>query len=240
MGRTYEAISKSQEFLHKPSLRTSFISNGHLADLRNTKEMGDLKTKMKLLRDGKGLVVFHFVSSREREGVSTAVANVARLLAEEESSKGILLIDGNFKRPALHMAFNVPSSPGMSDVLMGKASYSESIHKTESGRINVMPCGVASDVPGKTEKKTLSDLISAIKGEYDYILIDSSPLLTSSDSLSLALGSDTTFLVIQANRTQWEVAGKAKLELENSGCHVGGVILNRVVHVIPQWIYKRL
>jgi len=241
MAKTYEAISKSERLLHEGSLGVSPPFDKHSPNLRNTKQMGDLKQKIELLGQTKNYRVFHFASSRKREGISTVVINLARSMIEEISSKDILLIDANLQQPVLHTAFDVPSSPGLSDALMGKVAYSESIYKAESGRINIMPCGTSlSNKTGRIEQKKFSDLISSIKNKYNYIFIDSSPLLASSDSLSLAIASDTTFLVVQANETKWEVAEKAKLYLQDSSCSIAGVILSRVLHYIPQWIYKRL
>ena len=241
MAKTYEAISKSERLLHKGSLGVSPPSDKHLPNLTNTKQMGDLKKKIELLEQTKNYRVFHFASSRKREGVSTVVINLARFMIEERSSKDILLIDANLQQPVLHTAFDVPSSPGLSDALIGKVAYSRSIYKADSDRINVMPCGTPlSNETGRIEQKKFADLISSIKNKYDYIFIDSSPLLVSSDSLSLAIASDTTFLVIHANETQWEVAEKAKLYLQDSACSIDGVILSRVLHYIPQCIYKRL
>jgi len=241
MAKTYEAISKSKSLLHEDSLGISSLFDKQLPNLRNTKQMGDLKQKIELLGQTKNYRVFHFASSRKKEGVSTIVINLARFMVEERSSKNILLIDANLQQPVLHMAFDILPSPGLSDALMGKVAYSESIYKADADRINVMPCGTAfSNETGQIEQKKFADLVSSIKNKYDYIFIDSSPLLISSDSLSLAIASDTTFLVIQANETQWEVAEKAKLCLQDSACTIDGVILSRVLHYIPQWIYKRL
>ena len=241
MAKTYEAISKPERLLHEGSLGVSHPFDKHLPNLRNTKQMGDLKQKIEFLGQTKNYRVFHFASSRKREGVSTIVINLAKFMIEKRSSKDILLIDANLQQPVLHTAFDIPSSPGLRDALMGKVAYSESIYKTYSDRINVMPCGTPlSDETGRIEQKKFADLISSITNKYDYIFIDSSPLLVSSDSLSLAIASDTTFLVIQANETQWEVAEKAKRYLQDSSCSIAGVILSRVLHYIPQWIYKRL
>jgi hypothetical protein len=58
--------------------------------------------------------------------------------------------------------------------------------------------------------------------------------------LSAAIASDTSLLIIEANRVSWEVIQRGKEYLERNGCTIGGVVLNRFQQVIPHWIYERL
>ena len=81
-------------------------------------------------------------------------------------------------------------------------------------------------------------MLSACKNQYDYILIDSAPIIASSDALSTAVSSDVTFWVIQSVAVQKEVALKVKSLLIDNECELGGVILNQINQVIPEWVYK--
>ena len=241
MAKTYEAILRSEGHPIEESVSTSQPLRWNFHDLSNTKEMGDLEQSMGFCSKKNDFKVFHFSSSREQEGVSTVVVNLAQFMIRGDSAHNILLIDANQMNPILHVAFNIPSNPGLSDVLNDNCEYNESIYKVNPIGINVMPFGTRlSSLSKGIEQTKFFDLILTLKPQYDYLLIDSSPILASSSSLSSAIASDITYIVIQANKIQWEVAEKAKLLLKQNDCYIGGVILNRVMHFIPQWIYDRL
>jgi len=207
---------------------------------RNAEQMSNLEQQIALLMKNSSFKVFHFTASREGEGVSSVAAGLAQVMAKKGSNRNFLLIDANFSAPAQHIIFNIPPSPGLKDALLGKP-LTECVHGVLPHTVRIMPCGSGEvDLTGAGGQEKLAGLISSLKSQYDCIIIDSSPLLTASDSLAMALVSDITFLVIQANRTLWEVAEKSKLHLEKNGCQIGGVVLNKVVHSIPEWLYKRL
>ncbi len=241
MAKTYEAMSKSGGSLDKHFTEDPASPDLIIKNQKNMEQLSNLEQQIALLMQKNNSKVFHFAGSREMEGVSNIVANLVQYMANKMSVKNILLIDANLQNPVLHNMFNILSSPGLRDVLSGNGSFSDSIHQMPSSIVYVMPCGKGRiDLSGGIGHEKLSVLISKIKTQYDCIIIDSPPLLASSDALSLAIVSDITFLVIQANKTLWEVAKKSKLYLEKNGCHIGGVVLNRVTHAIPEWIYKRL
>jgi Mrp family chromosome partitioning ATPase len=202
--------------------------------------MSNLAQKLAQFMRTDGFRLFHFTASREREGVSSVVAGLARFMAGEESSASVLVIDANFSAPAQHAIFGTPASPGLRDALLGR-SASDCTHPTWSNGIRVMPNGTGEiDVTGSAGQGRLASLLSSLRADYDCVIIDSPPLLSSGDSSSLAACSDVTFLVVEANRTLWEVAQKSKITLEKNGCRIGGVVLNRVVHFIPKWLYGRI
>lgn len=202
---------------------------------RNAEQLSNLAQQIAFFMQRNNYRVFHIASSREMEGVTYVSVNLAQLMAEKKSAHNILLIDANSQHPLL------PSVPGLRDALSGDIPYYECILKVQSSGIHVMPCGRngTGSSAGINQEK-LSDLMMRIRTHFDCIIIDSAPVLVSSEALSLALVSDATFLVVQANKTLWEVVEQSKRSLEKNGCNIGGVILNRVQHVIPDWIYERL
>lgn len=238
MAKSLEAVSKSLQFISSVFDKTAEKTELILKSTDNIQQLNNLEQQITLLMQNKKFKVFHFTSSSEKEGVSSVVAGLAQIMAGRELTSRILVIDANFHSPALHTVFNTPQQPGFKD-LLNDVSLSV-IHQVRPGTLDIMPCGKGNiDLSIATRQEKLITLMSSLKSEYDCIIIDSPPLLTSSDALSLALVSDVSILVIQAKRTLWEVAQKAKTYLEQNGCKIGGVVLNRVEHVIPAWIYKR-
>ncbi len=208
--------------------------------LNKEDQLIDLRQQVAQFLPKSGLKVFNLTSSRAKEGVSTTLLSLVSVMARNDSQINILLIDANQKHPFLSAEFNLSSKPGLTEALKDKLSCKEAIYRNDDG-INVMPCGTASNGEDNViEQNKFLSLISELKPQYDYIFIDSPPLLVSSESLPLAAAADTTFLIVQAYKTPWEVVQKAKLYLEKNNCHVSGVILNQVRKVIPQRIYGKL
>jgi MinD-like ATPase involved in chromosome partitioning or flagellar assembly len=241
VAKVYEALQKEKESAQPGiSLPPSLVAwRGQ--DLSFTREVAGLYQEISFQTKDKGYRVFHFAGSREGEGVSSIVVSLARYMMAEKSVESALLIDTNLKQPVLHTAFGITHAPGLIDVLKNNARKDEAVHRITDGKIDLMPCGTLPlSESTSLEQKGFSDLISALRNEHQFILIDSGPLLASVDSLSAAVAADTTFLVIQAHSTQWEVALKAKSHLLEHGCQIAGAVINRIRRPIPSWIYSRL
>ena len=242
MAKTYEAMIKSKGADAQKSLSTATASPDRPSpDLLSDKQMVDLNYMIDQKAGRNNLKIINFVSSRSKEGTSTVLVNFMKFMIERSASKNFLLVDANLQHPVLHLEFNVPSTPGLKDVLADKARLSDVTYKIESSDIYLIPNGnTLTFETTNIESKMYESIFSKLSDRYQYIFIDSPPLLESSASLALATSADITFLVIQAHKTQWEVAQKAKNYLDHYNCAIGGVILNRVSQPIPNWIYRRL
>lgn len=237
MAKTYEAMIKAEssddDSLHLPPPDWRFLDFGDI------KQTGDLYWKIANLR--KNSKVFNFVSSREGEGVSTIVSNLVNYMLHRKHGNNILLIDANLDHSVLHAGFNHTQEMGLVEMSHKTGSYSEAIREIKPNDFYLLPsAGPRHNLLTGVEQNIFHDVISDIKSDYDFIFIDSPPLLTSADALSIAVSSDVTFLITDAHRTRAEVAKKAKQFLQENGCTIGGVILNRVKHPIPEWLYRRL
>lgn len=240
MAKTFEALTKNGQSSTGKAYLIHLTSKWHCPDLTTTKELLDLSNFITRSAGKSGTRVINFVSSRSGEGTSTVVANLARIIMTNKTAEDVLLIDANRYHPVLHLAFSTPSEPGLFDALLQKASYADSVHRAYEDNLSVIPCGTrVSPASARIGQESLINLISQIRDRYRHVLIDSPPLLSSSDALSLATSSDLTLLIIQANMTKWEVAEKCKRILQDNNCILGGVVLNRFRHVIPKWVYRK-
>ncbi len=225
--------------LNPPQVSNGFKSHWQYVDLQFPKELGNLEKRMDYLKQKKQAKVFQFVSSRKGEGVSTIIVNLAKFIIQKIRDKNILLIDANFTHPVLHSAFGTSVEPGLYNLLTGDASESDVITSSEQGRLNIIPSGNPREkAVGGLLEENLSKILASARNTFEYILIDSPPLLESPDALYLATASDITFLVVQAMRTRKEVAEKSKAFLIDNECEIGGILINRVVQVIPEWLYR--
>ena len=230
MAKTYEAMMKGN--LANP-VNTSYI------EFENKKQSGDLDKKINFYHQKNDSKIFNFTSSRNKEGVSTIIVNLTRYIALKKTGKKVILIDANFQNPVLHNALGLSMGKGLLDCLTEDINPEEVIQKVPDSQIDFISCGSGyGKIAGGVDQEKFSNILKILKETYDIILLDSPPLLTSSDSLAPAVAADVTFLVVESLKTQKEVATRAKMLLEDNECLIGGVLLNRVQQVIPAWMYK--
>lgn len=242
MSKTFEAIQKARQLSALQNGVASVLNHWEYLNIKNKKAINNILNKVVIEGDSENFQIFHFASVRDGEGTSTILANLAWLMAEVHTKfNDVIFIDGNLVNPVFHTAFNLPFSPGLSEVLSKKASLSETIHRLNSSSIYLMTCGdtaIADNIGMKTN--AIVEFFKELKSRFQAVILDSPPLLDSPIALLWANSADISYLVVQAEKTNWEVANKAKEILENNSCTVGGVVLNRVKHRIPDWLYKRL
>jgi len=215
------------------------ISDWSFLDLKNKKQTGDLYKKILNFNKKSDGKAFCFTSSRGREGVSTILVNLVDYIRQQATDKTILVIDANFQNPSLNSTFNIPhKSLGIVDIFSNRIGVREVIRPI-SQNIFFLPCGnVVNNKSGNLEPDNFVTLLNECKQLVDYVLIDCPPVLSSSDSLSIAPAADISFFIVQSVKVQRPVAQKAISVLQDNECELGGVILNRVQQVIPGWVYK--
>jgi capsular exopolysaccharide synthesis family protein len=253
MAKTFEALEKAkneyfEDVEYKKSKNIRDVSEVLFLDsdwscpnLSNTKEMGSLYQRIFYSETHKKIQVYSFVSSNRNEGTSTIVVNLAKRLFKKASEEKVLFIDANAIHPVLHTAFAKNNTPGLNDVIYKKAELDNAISPLQAGQVYFLPIGLTSILKEKIYfQKHLDQIISVLRRKFEYIIIDSSPLLISSDSISFASVADTCILVVLANSSRWEIIEKSKNYLSEHKCNISGVILNRIGKPIPKWLYGKL
>ena len=221
-----------------PDGNNRIISTWRFKDLKNRKQTGDLYKTIVGFSNKKSHKTFCLTSSRKNEGVSTILANLVAYVCAYGAGKKTLVIDANLQAPKLNQIFNVTDRiHGLSDITSNRISIQDAIVPITSN-LSILFSGSDSGSQMGISEESFAKLLAYLKQFFDLILIDTPPVLSSSDSLSIAPASDVTFLVIRSAQVQRPVAEKAKIMLENSECKFGGIILNRVNQVIPGWMYK--
>lgn len=180
-----------------------------------------------------------FSSSTEGEGNSTVLSNFAITLASDGDK--VILIDANLRNPALHDLFSLDKKGGLTELLLEDNSLKDVIKQTRLKNLSVITSGIPHTNPFSIYKSQLLDsIIEQLKTHYDWVLFDSPPITTYNDSTSLAGKVDGVLMVVQAEKTRWEVAQSAKERIENGKAKILGVVLNKRKKHIPNWAYKLL
>jgi succinoglycan biosynthesis transport protein ExoP len=175
-------------------------------------------------------------SSVPNEGKSTISSNLGITMAL--SGARTLLIDGDLRRGALREAFGVSSNIGFSEVLKQEVNWQEVVVPTSYPSLFLLPRGKTLGQPSEhLLRETTDQLLKEMYNHYDYIIIDSSPVLAADDSTSLAPKIDATLFVVRLSYTSARLIRKSLELLYNRQVNVPGVILNYVDTSLPEYYY---
>jgi succinoglycan biosynthesis transport protein ExoP len=181
--------------------------------LRESTKTGRLKTVL-------------ITSPLPNDGKSTVAVNLATALSEDSKFK-VLLIEADLHRPSLAKQLGVPDWPGLSQCLQGGLPAIEAIRRVEPLGWYLMPAGEAPHNPTElVQTSAFQDLKEAVADYFDWILIDSPPVIPSIDALSLRPHSDATLLVVRAGQTPEDAIEQAIRLLGKR--HVAGMVFNGV------------
>jgi len=198
------------------------------------KEMESIAVNIK---SKKGAVLF--TSSVSGEGTTTVCSNVSRALAKV-CSGNVLLMDCNVQNPEIHRLFNTGSSPGLIDILLGRINWEEAIRKSSLKNFFVLPLGQSLQEPmSRLVSEGMEKLLNALKTDFDFICLDTPPILGSAVAEMLAPWVEALVLVIKAQVTRREVIMRAVERMIPHKKFLGAVF-NWQEFVIPQYLYKRL
>lgn len=167
-------------------------------------------------------------SAQSSEGKTTSTVNLAVSLAS--SGGRVVLIDADLRRPAIGRHFNMRSGgPGLVDVLTGQRTFDEVALKDIVPGVAYVPSGPIPPNPAELlGSVTMAGLIDQLAALYDYVLIDSPPILPVTDSVILSRYVDGVVLVLKGASTPRRVVNDARKRLQSVGARVLGVVLNNV------------
>ena len=202
-----------------------------------------LRSRIYEARDIRPVKSILVTSGLPQEGKSFVSTNLALGLARHKNSK-VLLIDGDMRRYTVHELLGTESHPGLADYLAGKATAEEIMQRAEETEdpnagaravvqnLTFIPGGnggdKAADLSGNAR---FGELLRTVSPYFDWIIIDSSPVLPVSDAVNLARSCDGVLLVARSGVTKYPVAQRAASELRAS--NILGFVLN-AVHEAPQ------
>jgi capsular exopolysaccharide synthesis family protein len=161
------------------------------------------------------------------EGKSMVASNLALSLAQ--AGQRVLLIDGDMRKPKVHEIFDVSQEPGLSNLLVGNAKASESVRKTSVPGLWVMGAGRIPPNPAElVGSARFRDFLASIKEHFEWVIIDSPPVMSVTDAALVAHHTAGVLFVIGAEMTSRHAAKRALDQLEQAQARFVGAVLNRV------------
>ena len=175
-------------------------------------------------------------SAIPNEGKSTIATNLALVMAF--AGMKTLLIDGDLRRGAIHEKLGLQREPGLTDVLSKALPWREAVRATDTENLSFLPRGRSVPQPSEYLLNPFTDtLLQELYAHYDYVIMDSSPVLAADDTASLAPKMDATLFVVRLGFTSAKMSRKALEILDKRQANVPGVILNFVDTTSPEFVY---
>ena len=166
-----------------------------------------------------------FSSTTAGEGKSTTVANMGAIF--QIAGYKTILIDLEMRKPTLHQIFNL-NSPliGVSGYLRGEEKLEDIIYPTHHRNLDVIPVGIAPSNPSELIiSSRLPKLLDQLKGQYEYILINSTPFGLITDTKHILPFSDLTLVVLRENYTKKVSISNLKSILQQDEIKNMGMVL---------------
>ncbi len=194
-----------------------------------------MRTSILLSSPGSPPKIIMVASTRPSEGKSS-VASLTALTFALNGSK-VLLVDADLRRPAIHLRFRIGKGLGLSSVLSGEASFQEAVVPwPDLPNLHILPSGPIPPLPSELlGSKEMENLLSQVRKEYDFVLIDTPPVLAVTDASVLGRLMDGVVLILRYGTAQKQVVLRCVDLLERSGSHFLGVAVNAVDFTAPEY-----
>ncbi len=197
-----------------------------------------LRSRIDQLRIQAPLKTILVSSGMPGEGKTFVAANLALSMARN-AVNNILLIDGDLRRGTLHSLLGAPNSPGLAEYLAGTAELTSIMQRSLApgkaktsvtrgiSNVTFIPAGVCSENSSEVvTSNRMEDLITTLSPHFDWIVIDSPPVLAVTDAVEIARAADAVLLVARGANTPFDVAQRTQAAFSNS--RILGFVLNAV------------
>lgn len=186
-----------------------------------------IRTGIQFAQAGKELQTIALTSCTPNEGKSTIIANLAVVLTQ--AGKSVLLIDCDMRNPTVHKNFNLSNKVGLSSCISMGTALSDAVQKTSIEGLYALTGGVFPPNPSELlGSEQMKNVLQRAKEQYDYVLIDTPPVMPVADALIVGRFVDGMIFVIASAEVKVEMARDVKNQLVNAGANILGVVLNKV------------
>jgi len=201
-----------------------------------------LTTNILSLNKGKPPKTIAITSSIASEGKTVSALNLAFTMSHATHKPRIVLIDADLRKGQLLNYLGCPARKGLSEFLQGEASLDEILFSLDdighlsfigSGAVPVNPVELLASAP-------MNELITSLRTNYNFVLIDTPPVIPVTDAAIIGSHVEGVLLVIQAGVTQSGMVSRAIELLVQAHANIIGHVLTGVEYFIPEYIYRYL
>lgn len=186
-----------------------------------------LRTNLQFSQVDNKLQTIAITSSTPNEGKSTVVTNLAIVLAQ--AGNKVLVIDCDFRNPTQHKHFNCSNRSGFSNCIAGHEDIMSFIQKTQIEHLDIITGGPVPPNPSELlGSKQVKGVLDGLKNNYDYILIDTPPIMPVTDAAVIGARVDGVILVVEYGAIAPSLLQEAKERLTSPSITLLGAVLSKV------------
>lgn len=186
-----------------------------------------LRTNIQFANPDKDIKTIMLTSAGPGEGKSTTVCNLALTIAQSE--KKVLVIDADLRRSNVHKIFNLPNLNGLTTLLTDDININAVLSFIDVPNLYVLTSGPKPPNPSELlGSRKMKALLEKMKEEFDMVLIDAPPVLPVADASVLGTIVDGTIMLINYGQVDFDLAVRAKEQLEKVNARIMGVIINNI------------
>ena len=169
--------------------------------------------------------IVQITSPAPGDGKSTTTANLATTIAQAGSR--VLLLDADMRKPTQHKLFGLENQTGLSSIMTGSADLKEVVQDVIPGYLSVVTAGPIPANPAELLTSTrFADLLAAYRKDYDYVLVDTPPMLAVTDPSIVCAHAELVFMVMRIRKGVRTNSIRAKETIDSMGIELGGIIIN--------------
>ncbi len=221
-------ISQNKRYLVENSTVDPIICSYHRPKSQTAEAFRAVRTALYFNTQGKEHSVIQVTSPTPGDGKTTLAANLAVSIAQ--SGKRCLLVDADMRRPRQAVTFGIQSEEGFATILSGQSHWRDVVQECEEvGGLSVLPSGAKPNNPAELSSlPAVKDLIEELREEYDFVIIDTPPLLAVTDPCPIAARVDGVILTLRIKKNVRISAERASEILRNLGANIIGLVVNGV------------
>ncbi|WP_025725340.1 CpsD/CapB family tyrosine-protein kinase [Acholeplasma granularum] len=171
--------------------------------------------------------VLQFTSSLAGAGKTTFVANLSYLVGQK--NKKVVIVDLDLRKSKIHRVFQVANENGLTDYLSGKIPYEKVVRFDENLNISYIVSGEKTNaVVNVLEAQKLKDLIAKLRQDFDYVILDSPPVVAVSDALYISRIADGVVFVVAQNEAKRTTINEAIQTLKQNNVNILGTVFTQV------------
>lgn len=205
----------------------------HIEVIHNSKSLvaesfRTLRSNLQFSEFGKNIKLIVITSTSPNEGKSEVSINLAASLAQQ--GKKVIIIDADMRKPTQHKLTEVSNTEGLSTFLLKRSGVDSINHLTINDvNLDVLTSGPVPPNPAEMlASVSMEQTLKAFGDFYDYVIIDTPPLLATTDAQILASIADATLLVVDIKKTKRRQVIESRRRLDNVGAKLLGLVMNKI------------
>lgn len=198
-----------------------------------------IRTNIQSMKTTKDLKVFSITSSINGEGKTVTAINLVIEMARDLNGKNILLIDADMRKGRVAQYLGLNRVPGLAEILKGEVEPDVTFVSPNVDNLTIIPAGKVPKNPAELlGSKKMKVILESLRARFDYIFIDTPPVMPLADPCILGAMADGVIMVAQAGRTQRDMIKHAEQRLTQAHANILGYVITNVEYHLPHYLYR--